>query len=204
MFNIIQSSMKKIIFATTNPGKVAALANRLPKDKYEIVPMKLELPEPQANSSHEISEVKARAAFEQIRQPLVVQDSSFHIAALNGFPGPYIKYVQETIGPEGILKLMDGVEDRSCYFELALTYIDENGTKTFVKKGTPGKLAFEVYTTHSEKAWGYIWKVYIPHWADKPLSAMTKEEIDAREKKKDDDSEFGMFAKWLIEQEVQK
>jgi hypothetical protein len=62
-----------------------------------------------------------------------------------------------------------------------------------------GKLALEVDRTDSKKAWGEIWRVYIPHWADKPLSSMTEEEIDSREQDKEDDSEFGQFAKWLME-----
>ena len=33
-----------------------------------------------------------------LRKPVVVEDSGFVIDALNGFPGPYIKYALATIG----------------------------------------------------------------------------------------------------------
>lgn len=154
--------MKEVIFVTGNEGKVKSLANRLPKNKFEITAMKIELVEVQGDTAGEISRLKAKAAFEKVNKALVVQDSALHIPSLNGFPGPYIKNIQDTIGPEGLLKLVDGL-DRTCYFETALTYIDSDTIKTFVKKSKPGKLAEKVDTTPSEKAWGITWSIYIPH-----------------------------------------
>ncbi len=191
---------KKILFVTSNKGKVLSLQNRLPKDKFLIIQKQIELVEPQGLSSGEVSIAKAKQAFSQLKQPLVVQDSSFHIVALNGFPGIYIKYIQESIGLEGILKLMEGVKNRACYFNLSLTYIEKEGRfKVFNKKGTIGKIATSIDETNSEKAWGEIWKLYIPNWSEKPLSAISKEEIDKHEKEKEDESEFAQFAKWLSE-----
>lgn len=190
--------MKEILFVTSNAGKVSSLANRLMGSDLQIKQQKFDLPELQGNSAEEISMGKAKAAFAVLKKPLVVQDSALHINALGGFPGPYIKYIQETIGPEGLVKLMDGIADRSCYFETALTYIESEDTyKTFVHKSKSGKVAHAVDNTESAKAWGIVWKIYIPGWADRPLSALSKEEIDARETKKDDDSEFAQFAKWI-------
>ncbi len=191
---------KKILFVTSNKGKVLSLQNRLPKDKFLIIQKQIELIEPQGLSSEEVSIAKAKEAFSKLKKPLVVQDSSFHIVALNGFPGIYIKYIQESIRLEGILKLMKGVEDRACYFNLSLTYIENEGRfKVFNKKGTTGKIAKSIDKTNSEKAWGEIWKLYIPDWSEKPLSAISKEEIDKHEKKEEDESEFAQFAKWLNE-----
>jgi non-canonical purine NTP pyrophosphatase (RdgB/HAM1 family) len=192
--------MQEIIFVTSNKGKVKSLRNRLPKGKYKIVQKDVELIEPQGENSEEVSIAKALEAYKKFKKPLVVQDSSFHVNHLKGFPGVYIKYMQESIGVDGLLKLMEGVEDRSCYFSLSLTYIENSRRfKVFNKKSSMGKLALEVDRTDSKKAWGEIWRVYIPHWADKPLSSMTEEEIDSREQDKEDDSEFGQFAKWLME-----
>lgn len=193
--------MKEIIFVTSNKGKVMSLRNRLPKEQYKIVQKDIELIEPQGESSEEVSVAKALYAYNKLKKPLVVQDSSFHVNYLNGFPGVYIKYIQDSIGVEGLLKLMEGVKDRSCYFSLSLTYIENSKKfKVFNKRSSMGRLALEVDHTESKKAWGEIWRVYIPHWADKPLSAMKEEEIDSREQNKEDDSEFGQFAKWLIKE----
>ena len=39
-----------------------------------------------------------------------LEDAGLFIKSLNGFPGPYSKYVHNTIGIKGILKLMNGVK----------------------------------------------------------------------------------------------
>lgn len=191
------SIVKKINFLTTNQGKVASLANRLTPGKYQLVQTKLELPEIQAASASAVCLEKAKEAFKILQQPLIIQDSSFHMLALHGFPGAYIKYIQDSIGLEGILKLMEGVEDRRCYFEGALTYIDKDITKTFVKKGSIGRLATKIDSTHSQKEWGAIWRIFIPSGFDIPLSAISKEELDAKEKNATSDSEFAQFVRWI-------
>lgn len=82
----------------------------------------------------EIARGKARYAYEQLKTPLIVDDTGFFINALNGFPGPYAAYVLNTIGNEGILKLMGGREDRNARFVTAIAFADENGVRIF--KGT--------------------------------------------------------------------
>ena len=57
----------------------------------------------------------------------IVEDSGLFISALNGFPGPYSSYVYSTIGSAGLLRLMDGIEDRGAYFESAIAYMDARG-----------------------------------------------------------------------------
>ena len=52
--------------------------------------------------------------------PLLVEDAGLFVRSLRGFPGPYSDFAYRTIGIEGILRLLDGVEDRSAYFMAAL------------------------------------------------------------------------------------
>merc|ERR1712100_713437 len=87
----------------------------------------LKLPEIQGDTVAEICHAKAEAAFASLQRPVVVQDSGFAIAALSGFPGPYTKYVLQTIGVEGLLKLMEGQEDRRCGFVACVGFADEDG-----------------------------------------------------------------------------
>ena len=92
--------MQTIIFATSNSGKVATLERwcRVAGLDADIAQSALDLIEPQADTAEEVAQVKARQAYEQLRQPVLVDDSSFHIAALNGFPGAYIKPMLQTVG----------------------------------------------------------------------------------------------------------
>lgn len=47
---------------------------------------------------------------------IFIEDSTFHIDALNGFPSLYTKYILSSIGAQGIISLLDGREHRDCYF----------------------------------------------------------------------------------------
>lgn len=93
--------------------------------------VRLEIPEYRDNDVRNIAREKARYAYSRIGQPLIVDDTAFCVDALNGFPGPYAAYVQETIGNAGILKLMDGVGDRQAHFETAIAYADGSEIRIF-------------------------------------------------------------------------
>lgn len=188
--------MQTITFITTNQGKVTTLRNLLPEG-YEVTNVKLELPEIQAKSASEVSALKAKAAYEMVKKPLIVQDSSFHINTLNGFPGVYIKYVLETLDLEGILRLLETASDRSYYFEGALTYIEGPDTiKTFVSRSKPGQVTTAIDSLNSERAWSKIWQIVVPYGETKTLAALNDAEIKTRI---DDKSEFLLFVEWLQE-----
>ncbi len=87
--------------------------------------------EPQSDSISEIAKVKAQQAYAALRIPLIVDDTGLFIEALAGFPGPYAAYVQDSIGNTGILRLMDGIQNRRAYFATSIAYIDDNGIQTF-------------------------------------------------------------------------
>lgn len=155
--------MREIRFVTGNAGKVAFLKSQLDPDKYRVLQDGLAVPEIQADTVLEIASYKARYAYDKLQKPLVVQDSAFHVNALNGFPGPYVKYFMQTIGIKGLLRLMKDTKDRSAVFEHALVYIDGHGRPhPFVSKLTTGTLAQAAYEGKYDGAWSDLWNIYIP------------------------------------------
>lgn len=146
----------------------------------------------------EISREKARVAFEKLQKPLIVHDAGFYIDALKGFPGPYIKHVGDTIGAEGLVKLMEGVADRRAHFKSTISYVDEKGQiQTFVGDIEQGSIAEKMYDEHMERAWGEPWKIYIPDGYDVPLAGIPPEEIEHRERAAKFGSPFAKFGEWL-------
>lgn len=51
-------------------------------------------------------------------------DTDFRIDELNGFPRAFVNFSLDTIGISGILKLMEGKENRKCAFNECLAYYD--------------------------------------------------------------------------------
>ena len=90
----------KIHFITSNKGKIKSLNSyfqNLGRPDVEIIPTNLNLIEPQADTVAEVSLFKARQAFQQLKEPVLVEDGGFAIEALNGFPGVYTKYANQTL-----------------------------------------------------------------------------------------------------------
>lgn len=50
----------------------------------------------------------------------IVDDSGLFVDSLKGFPGVWSAYAQKTIGNQGILRLMEGVEDRGAEFRCCI------------------------------------------------------------------------------------
>jgi XTP/dITP diphosphohydrolase len=115
--------MQKICFVTTNAGKVREAVN-LFEGCFEIEQMNMAYPELQEDDLSKIAAYGARYCAEQLRKPVIVEDSGLFIDALKSFPGPYSSFVQRTIGNQGILKLMENVEGRRAEFRSVVGYCE--------------------------------------------------------------------------------
>ena len=72
-----------------------------------------------------------------------MEDSGLFIDALNGFPGPYSSYVFRTLGNRGIVKLLDGMENRKAYFLSVVAYADGCEIRSFTGK-VKGNISREI------------------------------------------------------------
>ncbi|MEI6267057.1 MAG: non-canonical purine NTP pyrophosphatase [bacterium] len=103
----------KITFVTGNKTKYASAAKVLIKYGIELEQHNIETPEIQSTDSAKIAAYSARYAADEIGRPVIVTDVGWHIIALGGFPGPFIKYINEWLTPDDIMRLMAGVEDKT-------------------------------------------------------------------------------------------
>lgn len=87
----------------------------------------LDIPELRSDDIIEISRQKAQYAYDHLHTPLIVDDTSFSIDILNGFPGPYAAYVLHTIGNKGILKIMKDEKERNAHFTTVIAFADHKG-----------------------------------------------------------------------------
>jgi XTP/dITP diphosphohydrolase len=98
---------------------------------------------------HKFQEAQLVLSVKNCGLPVFVEDAGLFVEALNGFPGPYSKYVYNTVGVKGILKLMKNVENRKAYFMSVVAFgsPDEqptcfigkvNGTLSLQEMGTSG------------------------------------------------------------------
>lgn len=194
--------MKTITFVSTNRGKEKVLAKCVGAAGYELKRLELPIIEPQGSTMEAVALDKARQAAAYFEEPLVVEDSGLCVDVLAGFPGPVTKYVLETIGVAGLLRLTHGQQSRACRFVGALIYMDRDGVPhTFVDRGAVGTLALEADGTRCADAWSSLWNIFVPEGSSKPLSAMSQDERDAQFARWQSHSVYAQFARWLMEQD---
>lgn len=163
--------MRRIYFATSNKNKFNEASRILEKYGYELVLFSFEKKELQSTDLGEIALQSALIAYTYVNAPVVVEDSGLFIKALNGFPGPFSSYVYKTIGVRGVLKLMEGVTDRSAYFEAAVAIVMPPFERVF-KGSVYGRIA-----DYPRGTGGFGFDpIFIPENEDKTFAEMSVEE----------------------------
>ena len=163
---------KKITFVTGNWAKIASAKQALEPLGYTIDNIKMETPEIQADDVTEVAKYSAKWACEKLNRPVLKNDCGLFIKSLKGFPGVYAHYADDTIGEDGVLKLMEGIEEREAYFKEALAYCVP-GEEPIVFEGiTKGTIAKEKSGTY-----GWSWDfIFIPEGEEKTLGCFPDSE----------------------------
>ncbi|MCK4550565.1 MAG: XTP/dITP diphosphatase [Candidatus Aenigmarchaeota archaeon] len=133
-----------IAFATGNKGKITEAKKILECFKVHIIQKDIKLIEPRSNSLEKIATEKAKQACEILKNPVIVEDSGLFIESLNDFPGTYSHLVYNKISDVGILKLMDGLEDRSAVFKAVVAFTGPKRNPITFTGEQKGIIAFEV------------------------------------------------------------
>jgi len=112
-------------FVTTNEGKLREAREYLGADTT-VEQLDIETTEIQAEDIATVAAHSAREAYEAVQQPVIVEDSGLFVSALDGFPGPYSAYVEETIGIDRVWHLAEAEADRTAAFRSVIAYCDGN------------------------------------------------------------------------------
>ena len=186
---------KEIVFVTHNMGKIKSAEKYFKNLKF--VTFNYELEEPRSDDIKEIATAKVKQAYGIVKRPCIALDTDFRIAELNGFPRAFVNFALDTIGIEGILKLMEGKENRACRFTECLSYYDGKELQQFMGSHE-GVLAEKILGKDSSEKWSDLWYIYKPAGYDKTLAEMTESERNNRKKYKSVSS-MEVFAKWYKE-----
>jgi len=163
---------KVITIVTGNANKLkeikAILGDQFP---HELVINGADLPEYQGDSDT-VSRLKCKSAYELIKGPVIVEDTSLCFNALGGLPGPYVKWFLKNIGSEGMHKLLIGFNDYSAQAMATLAYCEsENGQVHLFKGVTEGCIV------PPRGKGGFGWDTcFQPVGYDKTYGEMTAEE----------------------------
>ena len=146
-----------IYFATGNDHKYKEIASILKQINMEVKKFPTERIEIQDSDPEKIAKFSLEM-IENAPKRIFNEDSGISIDCLEGFPGPYSSYVYKTIGNEGILKLLQGKENRNATFYSIIAYKDENERIHVFRGETKGVISEKI--TRGE-GWGFD-PIFIP------------------------------------------
>ena len=121
----------RITFVTGNKGKLHEALVALAPLGHEVVAADLHPVEIQGDSLEAISRAKCDVLVGKLAPPFFVDDGGLFVDALKGFPGVFSAHALETIGSAGVLKLMEGVDERRAHFACVVTYHDGSVARSF-------------------------------------------------------------------------
>ncbi len=110
--------MEKVYLVTGNSEKLEAAEHAL-GDSFDINQIDPDLPEIQADSSLKVARHTVEQLIDEYDAPVIREDHSVYLNAFQGFPGPYMSYYDRNMPVEDLLKMLEGVEDRTGYFEIS-------------------------------------------------------------------------------------
>ena len=120
----------ELVVVTSNPGKLEEIRSVL---SIPLVPVPLDVSEIQSMDVEEVAAEKAKAAWREIRRPLIVDDTSLYIDGLGRLPGPLVTWFLSSLGASGVAALLKSDQRRNATAETCVALaLGENQVKTFV------------------------------------------------------------------------
>ena len=164
-----------LFFVSSNRHKYAEAQAILAGSGIKLGFIKAELEEIQSGSLRAIAERKARDAFAKFARPVMVEDDGLFIDALAGFPGPFSSYAFQTIGNDGILRLLG--KDRGASFASVVSFRSGRASKSF-----EARIRGRISRRQCGRGWGYD-PIFIPKNTSKTFAQLVdKNNISHRSK----------------------
>jgi non-canonical purine NTP pyrophosphatase (RdgB/HAM1 family) len=158
-----------IYFITGNAGKLSEAQSIIP----EIEGYDVDLHEIQEIDAHAIIRAKLLEGLKHRDGELVVEDTSLYFDALNGLPGPLIKWFLKTIGNDGLYNLVEKLGNNKVQAKTLIGYAKNADEIEFFEGIVEGKIVAPVGT-------GFGWDpIFKPVGHDKTFGQMDFDEKNA-------------------------
>jgi XTP/dITP diphosphohydrolase len=157
--------------ATKNENKLREVNEILGRSLKQI---SADLFEPQGVRVEDVVSEKAKDAFQKTGKFVLVEDTGLEFAAWNGLPGALIKWFFDSVGNDGILKMLSGETNRQATAKTAIGFFDGTETHLFV-----GEVSGTIPETIRGTG-GFGWDpIFIPAGYQKSFAEMTPTEKNA-------------------------
>jgi XTP/dITP diphosphohydrolase len=165
--------MKTIHFATTNKHKFEEVKQILSEFNIDVKQLEIEKIEPRGEMMETIAKNAAELIANKVKLPIILEDTGIFFEAYNNFPGPLPRYIFESIGYKGILKLLEK-ENKDAYFKTVAAYCEPGQEPVLFEGISKGKISEKV--VNKDKDVMPYERIFIPENSNKTLSDMSRTE----------------------------
>lgn len=164
----------KIRFVTSNTGKIAEARARLGPLGFDVVGVRRDLEEIQADAIEDVARHKAQQLVGRVSAPFFVEDAGLHVDALHQFPASYSSFVFRTLGCDGILRLLDGHSGaaRRAHFLAVIAFVDPTRRVRLFRGRADGHIAIEKRGTDG---FGFD-PIFVPEGSEHTFAELSPEE----------------------------
>lgn len=159
----------KLYFITVNKNKLAEVRSIFSDlSDIEIESLSIDLPEIQELDSKKVIQEKINVAKKEGLKDIFVEDTSLCFEYFNGFPGPLIKWLYTTAGPQKISEMLKPNNKATAI--VSIGYYDGEDTHFF-----EGRIEGTIVSPRGDDrfAWDLI---FMPNGYDRTFAEMTIEE----------------------------
>lgn len=158
--------MKKIYFVTNNNYKFQIAREAFKNFNFQVLQRSLNTPEIQSDDLGEIASFSVDWAAKTLNSPVFLTDAGCFVDALNGFPGPFIKYINKYFTAQDFLNLMREKKNRKVVFKECLAYCEPDKKPILFFSSASGTIAYKA----GKKGKTPINEVFIPQGFELPAS----------------------------------
>lgn len=135
-------AVHKVYFATGNKNKLEEMANIL-GPTFDVISLDVDLPELQGEID-DIAKGKCQIAYEKynklgINEPIIVEDTALCFNAINGLPGPYIKWFLNKLSNDKLFELIEQYDDHGAQAICTYCFMD-NGEPVIINGIVNGQI----------------------------------------------------------------
>jgi non-canonical purine NTP pyrophosphatase (RdgB/HAM1 family) len=162
---------EKLILVSSNPNKGIEAERILGQP---VLRVSLTLPEIQAATVEDVTRYKLEVAKTKGYARLIVEDVSLGFDELGNFPGPYVRWLLEAAGGNGLAAIAYALNNRAAKAQCCVGYWNGRQAKVFI-----GEAAGEILVKpRGERTFGWdAW--FQPQGSQKTFAELTPAEKDA-------------------------
>ena len=160
----------QLSFITGNSNKLNEFRQILGSD-IELEQLNIDLPEIQEIDARKVVEAKLKEAVKHTGNIVIVEDTGLFFNAWNNLPGVFIKWFLNTVGNDGITRMLEPFDDKTAYAQVIVGLASRDIEPVFFE----GRVDGRIIPPRGKSNFGWD-PIFIPGNSDKTYGEMDKDE----------------------------